>query len=273
MYNYRGKFIAPEVFSMELDYLKKHYNVLDLDKALEKLKNGTLPPYSLAITFDDGYKNFYDYAFPILKQHNLTATFFLPTNFILEKTPLWTDRLEFLGLKDDAKIRQGLKTHVDESRNLELIRLENQHQKKLDNFVGSNSVYAPLSLEMIKEMQNAGMKFGAHTQSHPILSKVNTLRLFNEIKGSKNLLEQNIGEISNVFCYPNGQPEDFNQDVLGGVKKAGFKWAITTIEGMNTKDTNPYILKRITMDNIKDQTTFVFALSGFRSFLRRLKSL
>ena len=270
MYNYRGKFISPEVFSMELDYLKQYYTVLDLDEALEKLQSGTLPPYSTVITFDDGYKNFYDYAFPILKQHELTATFFIPTDFVLKKIPLWIDRLEYVGLKNDAEIRQKLKSLPDEEKNQALEKLEKE--RKLENFDGNRSVYTPLSIEMIREMQTAGMKFGAHTEGHPILNKVETNKLHEEIGGSKNLLQQNIGQISKVFCYPNGQSNDFNQNVLEEIKKTGFTSALTTLEGMNTENTNPYFLKRITMDNIKDQKTFLFALSGLRGFLRKLKS-
>lgn len=272
MYNYRGKFISPEVFSIELDYLKKYYTVLDLDEAVEKLKNGNLPPYSAVITFDDGYKNFYDYAFPILKQHNLTATFFLPTDFVLKRIPLWTDRLEYLGLKKDEEIRQHLKSIPDSEKLIELEKLEKSSTSQVDNFEGNREVYAPLSIEMIKEMQDAGMEFGAHTKSHPILSKVESQKLKEEISEAKNELEQTIGSLSKTFCYPNGQSSDFNQDVLEEIKKAGFNWAVTTLEGVNTKNTNPYFLKRITMDNIKNQRTFIFALSGTRGFLRKLKS-
>jgi peptidoglycan/xylan/chitin deacetylase (PgdA/CDA1 family) len=270
IYNYRGKFITPEVFSMELAYLKKHYTVLDLDEAVEKLRNGTLPPNSVVITFDDGYKNFYEYAFPLLKQHGLSATFFLPTDFVLNKIPLWIDRLEYLGFENDNAIRQQLKNLSDEQKNLELEKLEASSQKKFLDFSQDRYVYSPIEISEIKEMQEAGMKFGAHTASHPILSKVSKDKLVYEITDSKNLLEQNIGEISKVFCYPNGQPEDFNEDVLEEIKTAGFTSALTTLEETNNKTSNPYLLKRITLDNIKDERTFAFTVSGLRAFLRKL---
>ncbi len=268
IYNYRGKFIPPEVFSWELDYLKKHYTVLDLDEAIKKLQTNSLPSYSAVITFDDGYRNFYEYAFPLLKQHGLTATFFIPTDFILKKIPLWTDRLEYLAFKNDAEIRQKLKSIPDEEKNSELEKLEQTSNRKFSDFETDRYVYAPLSIEQIKEMQGAGMKFGVHTASHPILSKVKKENLSREITTPKNLLEQNIGSISKSFCYPNGQPNDFNGDVLGEIKKSGFTSALTTIEGTNTPNINPYFLKRIVMDGISDESTFAFAVSGLRVFLR-----
>lgn len=270
MYNYRGKFITPEAFSEQASFLSKHYKVLDLENALEKLKNETLPPYSAIITFDDGYKNFYDYAFPILKQHNLTATFFIPTDFVLNKIPLWTDRLEYLGLKNDSEIRQRLKLLSDEEKIKALEKLEMEHGSVLRDFNENREVYAPLSVEMIKEMQNAGMKFGAHTQSHPILSKIEPVKLSTEISGSKKLLEENIGQVSKIFCYPNGQLNDFNEIVLEEIKNTGFIGALTTLEGVNNKNTNPYFIKRITMDNISDTRKFLFVLSGLRGFLRKI---
>ncbi|MES2213797.1 MAG: polysaccharide deacetylase family protein [Patescibacteria group bacterium] len=267
MYNYRGKFIAPEVFKMHLSYIKKYYTVLDLDEALEKQKAGTLPPHSLVITFDDGYKNFYTYAFPLLRDGGVTATFFIPTDFVFEKKALWMDRLEYIGLKNDATVRHSLKLMPDVDRAAEIERLENEYQKKLFDFEEVRSVYAPLSIEGIREMQNAGMKFGAHTQSHPILSKVNRERLEEEILGSKKILEEKIGSISRTFCYPNGQKEDMNNDTKIVIQKE-FSAALSTIEGINKKGTDPYELQRISMDALTTKAGVATAISGARNFFR-----
>src|SRR3989338_9127431 len=58
LYNYRGKFIEPAHFEVQMRYFKEHYRVLELDEAVRRLFDGSLPSRALAITFDDGYRNF-----------------------------------------------------------------------------------------------------------------------------------------------------------------------------------------------------------------------
>src|SRR5947207_2890344 len=98
-----GKFIRPKTFSRHIDFIKRRYHVLPLDNAVEKLYRGALPRNALAITFDDGYKNLYDFAFPVLREFNLPATMFLPTDFVFNKMPIWTDLVDDSDLKDEMK--------------------------------------------------------------------------------------------------------------------------------------------------------------------------
>ena len=76
--------VTPETFEKQLAFLKENsYTVISFDDYISALKNEkTLPEKSVMINFDDGWKNQYDYAFPILKKYNDTATFFIETNFI-----------------------------------------------------------------------------------------------------------------------------------------------------------------------------------------------
>ncbi|MBP9757809.1 MAG: polysaccharide deacetylase family protein, partial [Candidatus Pacebacteria bacterium] len=77
IYNYRGKFIRPDVFERQVAYMNRHYTILPVDEALRRLDDGTLPDYALAITFDDGYRNFYEHAYPVLKASHTPATMYL----------------------------------------------------------------------------------------------------------------------------------------------------------------------------------------------------
>ncbi len=250
IYNYRKKFISPENFKRQIEYLRKNYNVLELDKAIEMLKNKEeLPPNSLAITFDDGYKNFYDFAYPVLKKYGLPATVFLATDFIEKRMPLWTDRLEYaIGaaqnssqqtreekIIEDVRLRQEMKTMTEDAKNAKLQEIENARGKALIDFNEERNVYAPLYWNEADEVRHHGICFGAHTETHPILTKIPPEQAKKEMENSKKIIEERIRKASAVFSYPNGQPDDFNDNIKGLARETGFKACLTTIPGCNGK--------------------------------------
>lgn len=279
LYNYRGKYIAPEDFEWQMQYIKKHYTVLDLEKALSRMRENTLPRNALAITFDDGYRNFYDYAYPILKKNNLTATMFLVSDFVLEKKPLWVDRLEYaMGnlkieraekIKKDSVMRQELKRASSVEREQRLRALEQETGALLSDFDGEKAVYAPLSVEQMQEMR-ALVSFGAHTKTHPILSTESSTDAERDIRESKESLERALGKLSSVFAYPNGQPGDWTEANEQSLKRLGFTYALTTTEGTNTSTTHPFRLTRVVLDSTNRSGAFAAILTGVRSFLKSL---
>lgn len=278
IYNYRGKFIEPATFEKQLRYFKRHYTILGLDEAIKRLREGTLPPYALSITFDDGYHNFYEHAFPLLKKYDLAGTFFLTTDFVLRKKALWVDRLEYaIGSSRgshrercdrDNKIRAELKKLESRVREERLACIEKEAGAAFTNFEGERSVYAPLSDSEIQEMRGAGMMFGAHTKSHPILSTLTKESAQSEIIDSALELEKAMGPISSAFAYPNGQRGDWNHETER-ICESKFACALTTLEGTNTGSTHPFRLRRFAMDGT-DSETFAVIASGVRLFFKRL---
>lgn len=276
----RRMLVTAESFDSQLDYLKKHFTVLPLDEAFEKMRLGTLPPRSLSITFDDGYRNNFLYAYPLLKKYALTATFFLATDFVFEKKPLWIDRLKyavqsFPGTKVDADRRYDeLSTtlkHVPEREKYERLHaFEKEVGVTLVDFEGDRWHYAPLEKSDIEVMQHGGMTFGAHTRTHPILAHVSEEESSEEIAGSQKIVARECGSLSGLFCYPNGQRKDFTDQIVREVREAGFSGAVTTIEGTNSITTDPYALHRIGVDNIDTTETFAAAVSGLRARVRTL---
>jgi len=93
-------------------------------------------------------------------------------------------------------------------------------------------------------MAEAGIDFGAHTVNHPILTRVPPRTAREEIAGSKRELEEILGREVTGFCYPNGQPGDFDGVIEGMVRHVGFRYACSTIDGVNDAATDPYALKR-----------------------------
>ena len=281
IYNYRGKFIPPSDFEQQMRFCAGHYTILDLEESIRRLRDGTLPPYALAITFDDGYRNFYEYAFPVLQSLKIPATMFLATDFVFDKKPLWVDRLEYaLGHMDgsrseriarDAKVRVELKMLSADEREKRLREIETS-SSPLSDFTGEGAVYAPLSLVEIGEMREAGIAFGAHTKSHPILSHLPLEETEREVRESKDIVEKQCGSVSSIFAYPNGQADDWNEATEVVVARAGFSGALTTIEGANYADTPVFRLKRMTMDASTAGASFATIASGVRLFARMAKT-
>lgn len=279
IYNYRGKFIPPEVFEQQLRYLQKHYRILELDDAIRGMRKGTLPRRSLAVTFDDGYRNFYDHAFPILQELGVPATIFLTTDFVFKKKPLWVDRLEYaIGRREgeyaqkialDARLREELKRLPDVEKEKRLQKIERSSGTTFFNFEMDRGAYAPLTEGEVRELREAGISIGAHTMTHPILSRISKKRAREEIQGSLDALLTVCATISASFAYPNGQRGDWNKDTERIVKECGFGSALTTIEGFNDRNTHPYQLRRIAMD-ATDEETFAATASGMRLFLRKI---
>jgi peptidoglycan/xylan/chitin deacetylase (PgdA/CDA1 family) len=277
IYNYKGKHVSPEAFRRHLGYIARHYNVLPLDESFQRLREHTLPRYALAITFDDGYRNFYTHALPLLKEFRMPATIFLVTDFVLQKKPLWVDRLEYaIGQKkvsreeriaEDIRLRAELKMLPTSECERRLEPIERQIGSTLRDFSAERAVYAPLTGSEIKDMQEAGITVGGHTKSHPSLPHLSDAEAAEEIEESKQALEEHFGAISQLFCYPYGR---WNEKTEQLVMRAGFTGALTTIEGVNSAGTHPYRLRRFSMDGVEDIGRCAAAISGMRLFLRKV---
>ncbi len=285
LWNYRSKHLSRAIFKRQLAYLKKYYNILPLDQAISHLKTSRLPPHSLSITFDDGYKNFFLEAYPIIKAREVPVTIFLTTNFVCRRVPLWTDRLEYahsliytdrleVGKKTDHNRRTQLKLVSDCDKEVQVAQIERAAKAGLRDFAGPRAVYAPLDIEDIRQMDTAPehlIAFGPHTQSHPILTQVNLSQAREEIRGSKIEVKAMAKNFSNVMSYPNGQPTDWDDNIESISREEGFLAAVTTIPGPVRTSDNLFALRRFTMDQTNHWPLFLATSSGLRAALQSIK--
>ena len=97
----------------------------------------------------------------------------------------------------------------------------------------------------IKQMNNDGISFGAHTKSHPILSTLSDEALYDEIYGSKSIIEKHLNSPVLTFAYPNGQPGDYDDRAKFMLSEAGFQCAVTTCRGLNKQSRDLFELLRV----------------------------
>ncbi len=263
-------FLAPvpiRRFKNHLEYLATHCNVLALEEAVERIPRRDVPHRAVVITLDDGYRDSYVNAFPLLKEMGLPATVFLATAAIGTGKFLWHDRacwmisqttvpfLEGFGSSnryqldtwDDKRAAQeGVLLYLrslDDQGRIHAIESLSSHLK-----VSGEPDYDPrlmLNWEEVREMYSAGIRFGAHTVNHPILSKLPLTAVVDEIRESKETIERFLGDRVTTFAYPSGRPQDFNSEIKEIVKQEGFACAVSTVAGANYEGDDLFDLKRV----------------------------
>lgn len=252
-------------FDTVCGWLADSFNVLPLDEAAVRLKAGRLPARSLSITFDDGYADNHQVALPILKRHGLDATFFIATGF-LDGGRMWNDSLiEAVRACNRAELdlaNLGLGQHslrsADErqqaaNRLIRQVKYQSVEQRleTVERVAAIAGVTLPTDLMMSSDqvdgLRRAGMQIGAHTISHPILSKLDEATARAEIMGSKEHLEQILGERIGLFAYPNGKPgEDYSPANVELLRGLDFDAAVSTEWGTTRQGDDLLQIRRFT---------------------------
>lgn len=283
---------SAQAFAEHLEYLTQHYRLLPLSDIADCLATGrTLPSGTAAITIDDGYRDFYDVAFPLLLKYRVPATLFVATDFLDNKTWLWTDKLRFLTARTPANevvamlkgraqrftLTDGLsRLRAADRVNSVLKTLPNDHKEEaIKRIAASLDVlvpplpspdFAPLTWEQAREMDAEGIELASHTVTHPILPNVaSDDALQHELRHSKARLEAELNRAVSLFCYPNGRSD---ARVQRATASAGYRCAVTNVPGLNTSQTPLLALRRICPQ--PDLPHFVQSTSGFEQWRRDL---
>lgn len=246
--------ISSSGFEKHLQFLTKHYNVVPIEEVISERKNGIKNPSKIAITFDDGYVDFYHKAWPILKKHAVSASIYIATDFIDKEEWLWPDKIRMLLLSTRVDSVQ-----LNEIGNLELnkekyesnwntiadycLNLNSEARsafiKKLENSLSvelartPNNQYAALTWEQLKEMANEGLDIGSHTLSHPILANISDKQIDEELKESKSKIENKLKIAVTGICYPNGMRSDISKYVLVSAQRSGYQYGLLAYSDSN----------------------------------------
>jgi len=213
-----------EIFEKHLKYIKENFNIV--------LPGDSLGKKNICLVFDDGYYNFYNYVFPLLKELNIKMMFAIPTAFILDVT------------KVEKKKRLNIK-HDEAEQNVE---------------------YAPYcTYEELKEMSDSGLvKIASHSVNHVDLTKANNLIL--ELNDSKKNLEKKINIKCDSLVLPFGK---YDEKVISEAKKI-YKYIFRIGNGIN-KDFLGIkgLIYRVSADNLKNEKD-IFSWQNMLKY--RLKS-
>jgi peptidoglycan/xylan/chitin deacetylase (PgdA/CDA1 family) len=290
--------VSAAMFDLQMQWLKKNYRVLAISEILNALAGKKeLPPYAAGITFDDGFRNNYTVAFPILLKYNLPAAIFVTTDFIGQANrKLWTERVDamiqstttrrlsvqmngdfttFDVSNKDAKelasdhIRKYLKSLNPAARERKIIALEMQVENPRDCIDEVEERYAFLSWDEVKTMSEGGIEIGSHTASHAILATLAPEEAEREMQKSKNEIEAQVQKHCDLFSYPNGTKKDFTARDQGMLQKLGYRAAFSQINGFNTVGDDLYRLKRINIARSKNFSFFLAKITGVQPMIKR----
>lgn len=271
----------------QLKYLRRHFRVLPLQEALERLRDGTLPRRAAALTFDDGTRNLAVHAAPVLRDLQLPAAVFLATGPMGTGEALWPDRLWIafaattLPEIDLTPVGLGMRSlrHPDDrndTRN-EVV----QHFKQLPDAerIGwvqwlvavlgpepdaTGGPFELLSWDEARVLASDGLvSLYPHTVTHPILACCADEKVEYEISESCRAVARETGCAPVVFAYPNGGERDFDTRAKAVLRRNGIPWALSTIGGFADRDSDPLALPRIGIGPATSLALFRLKVSGF----------
>lgn len=243
------------------------YDVLPLAELEARRRAGVLPARAIAITFDDGYADNHDVAWPILRRYGLPATVFVTTGAVGGERLLWFQRLAHIfevarpaelpvvvgpwtfTLDTDGERVATVGRVASDLKRMPASRREEMLAALAEAFEVTD--FSPLRREMltweqIRAMDAGGFSVEAHTVTHPILGVEPLEGAAREIAESREVLASKLGRPVDLFAYPNGKSEDMTDDVVSAVERAGFRAAFTAEFGAASPSNDPYRVPRVT---------------------------
>jgi peptidoglycan/xylan/chitin deacetylase (PgdA/CDA1 family) len=249
--------ISRAMLERQIEWIGRRFEIVSLDDIESRLNGGGRRRRpAAAITFDDGYADVYEQAFPLLKARGIPAAVFVVSDLIGTMTPPLFDRMHHLLARAWTRWPDPIwrLAPLVADRGLDLLRasggdpapsepqlvlrilLETLPQSSLERLAADlvaevgwdEEVVArhrPLTWEMLREMRSAGITIGSHSRTHPLLTLEDRDRVRAETAGSRRDLEARLDAPVRHFSYPNGW---FDGRTLGEVEAAGYRCAYTS---------------------------------------------
>ncbi|MHA1661190.1 MAG: polysaccharide deacetylase family protein [Promethearchaeota archaeon] len=240
---------SPKTFEKQILWMKQIGEIVAVEEIVDFAVTSSKPLFS--ITFDDGWSDNFEYAYPVLRKHNIPAMIFLATNAIMTNIMFWPDEiyhktgqavrmnrikhvLEFIEIFNNGKKTLQEEKHIVTMldcfiEKLKLIESKTREDIVNDYYKHINVNSDPilghiLSWDKIREMSLHNISFGSHTHNHLILQGADRDEIWFEIVKSKEIIEDQVNKKCTWFCYPNAR---FNGDDHELLQKAGYKFGLT----------------------------------------------
>ncbi len=284
--------LGAQHFGRQLAYIARHHRVWSVDQHLDSYAGSQKVIGSpVVLTVDDGYQDFNEIALPLLTRHDVAAALFVVTGFISGEFWFWWDKLRYMleitpqktcdielhgksyrySLANDSERRAAWSDIATDLSQLspEIIIADIERiAALLDVRLPSDAPqdYAAVSWEQLADMAGSNIILGAHTCTHPALSRLNADQAAAEIKASREAIKARTGDCSKVFCYPHGQTEDYTVETKAIVEQLGFSGAYVAFES-DGQDLGPYEMQRYSVHD--DWVDFRWKLCGAQLLLQR----
>ena len=274
--------LDPRVFEAQMKYIRKHYRIVPLGQMCAELTNDDVMRPTLAITFDDGYRDLYTHALPVLRKYAIPATIYLIGRSMETGESPWYDRI-FVALEHVAG--NAIEVEMDAPRRFALTSVADRRQAAWEIVCFLRTVsdarrrawcvefetrMKPPQAELanrildwnqVRSMQASGISFGAHTMTHPSVARLASTDLEQELGASRSLLESKLDAPTVDFAYPFGKLSDCSLAADSYLARSGYRSAVTTVEGINSFGANSFRLNRMQISDDGSLSLFAFNLA------------
>lgn len=272
---------SADAFRAQMRLLKARFHPMRFDELCDRLERGrSVPPRTVLVTFDDGYEDNHRVAFPILRDLDMSAMFFVSTGHIDSGTPYAYDWLVHMLCTTPAThvdvpelgmslaLAPSIEARRDTGRRLldrmKLLDAAGQERlvQRLERAWGmpraeGDPACAPMRWDALREMQSAGMEVGSHGVHHRMLAKLPVEEMRREVFDSKAAIERELGVRVDVLSYPVGGPDAYDAQVVQAVREAGYRLACSYQAGAeHACESRRYRMRRIPVERQMDEAWF-----------------
>ncbi len=285
-----GMYVTQASLRLHLSYLTSRFSIISLEQLIQRLQDRQDISCCCVITFDDGWWDNYQYAYPVIQEFNVPVTIFLTTGFIGSTRWFWPEEIawcvswvctkklssvllpkELLGMLNcESSTQEGVTRQIDcivevvkqwePSRREQLASKCERFRKEVCKESNERLL---LNWDEVREMVNSGLvTFGSHTASHALLDQLSDKDLSSEIAESLERLQKETGQEVDLLAYPNG---NYSPAVLHVLSQFGIRAAVTTQRGLVGDSTPLYELPRIA---VHEDISSTLPLLQWRLFVR-----
>lgn len=276
-----------EVLETRLAWLKKNqFQSVSLDEGLQLLKTRKLPPRTIVITIDDGFRSVAELAAPIFQKYGFSATVYVTTYYAAKETPIFRLAIQYYAWKaGEEKVRTALTARLPEAQScrlMEIIEFAETNLKEpariaiardlaLDlgedyDELARTGVMSLMNAEEVRGVGQYGIDVQLHTHRHRLPD--NESAIAEEINDNREFLEPLLDRRLTHFCYPSGK---WLPSQLTPLAKLGIATATTCEPGMNPQHSHPLALKRFLDRDDFTQIEFEAELRGYKELMRVIR--
>lgn len=233
--------INPKIFDEQLAYLSKKYEIVALEDYLDGSIKVSGKKELAAIVFDDGYRDFLEYAFPILQKYKLPSSLYVVTAGIDEQKLIWTYQLDYLFINSHKLILELEGQQYNWETNEERIAFGKILKPKLKKYTYTqrqevleaihyqlNDVVLPQNMYLnwheLRGLQQENVYISSHTVTHPMLASIEDEKLIEyELTHSAHRIKEELGYFPKTISYPIGS---FDNRVTDIAKQVGYTYGL-----------------------------------------------
>ncbi len=275
--------LGVEQFAEQMRWVRATCDPITPDQLIERARNPSRRRPAVLVTFDDGYRDYHDNAYPVLARHRIPAVVFLATQFMDEGGMLWTDEVQWASLstrRDRVKLPwpggaelalpdAAARTRLGEKARAHLKTLPDEERRAvLPALLAELGPAPPRDRQMLSwdEVRKTSefTTWGGHSHTHPILSKLAREQADREIRTCRDRITAETGRAPTTFAYPNGRPADYTTETQDILRANGFTLGFSTSEGIAGPDSNWMAVKRLPGE-AEDLPDFAWLAAGRQS--------